>query len=203
MNFFFSFLGEPITYTGDPLEDLTLIRFLDRYVFKNPKKLDDKKVQRKNDPLAQRAGYTPKGIRSLPVDSMAYLNEAEERIPVDEVFLYRYLKRRNEMKQRVKQEIDDDDEDVESVNSEEFNDMLDHMGSGQDFDDLDIAANIVPGKKKSNIIHHIKYTFLSLASLKGNKRNIRLNIYLQYIPHTHNYRNYFYSFFIIFRRQDK
>ncbi|GAB1859028.1 CCAAT/enhancer-binding protein zeta [Camponotus japonicus] len=145
--------GEPITYTGDPLEDLTLIRFLDRYVFKNPKKLDDKKVQRKNNPLAQRAGYTPKGIRSLPVDSMAYLNEAEERIPVDEVFLYRYLKRRNEMKQRVKQEIDDDDEDVESVNSEEFNDMLDHMGSGQDFDDLDIAANIVPGKKKKDKIN--------------------------------------------------
>lgn len=108
-------------------------------------------MQRKNDPLAQRTGYIPKGIRSLPVDSMAYLNEAEERIPVDELFLYRYLKRKNEMKQRVKQK-DDDDEDVQSVNSEEFNDMLDRIGSSQDFDDLDIAANIVPKKKKSNII---------------------------------------------------
>lgn len=151
--FKFLCLGEPITYTGDPLEDLTLIRFLDRYVFKNPKKLNDKKVQKKNDPLAQRAGYTPKGIRSLPVDSMAYLNEVEERIPVDELFLYQYLKKRNEVKQRVKREDDaDDNEDVESVNSEEFNNMLDHMGSGQDFDDLDIAANIVPRKKKSNIL---------------------------------------------------
>ncbi|XP_072760876.1 CCAAT/enhancer-binding protein zeta [Anoplolepis gracilipes] len=141
--------GNPITYTGDPLEDLTLIRFLDRYVFKNPKKLDDKKVQRTNDPLAQRAGYIPKGIRSLPVDSMAYLNEAEERIPVDELFLYRYLKKKNEIKQHIKQEDDDDNEDVESVNSEEFNDMLDRMGSKQaDIDDLDIAANIVPRKKK-------------------------------------------------------
>lgn len=110
-------------------------------------------MQKKNDPLAQRAGYTPKGIRSLPVDSMAYLNEAEERIPVDELFLYQYLKKRNEIKQRVKQKDDDDDnnEDIESVNSEEFNNMLDHMGSGQDFDDLDIAANIMPRKKKSNI----------------------------------------------------
>lgn len=128
-------------------------------------------MQKKNDPLAQRAGYTPKGIRSLPVDSMAYLNEAEERIPVDELFLYRYLKRRKEIKQHIKQD-DDDNEDVESVNSEEFNDMLDHMGSGQDFDDLDIAANIVLRKKKSNIIfvYHIKCPFLSLAPLKGNRK---------------------------------
>ncbi|XP_012533086.1 CCAAT/enhancer-binding protein zeta isoform X2 [Monomorium pharaonis] len=139
--------GKSIEYTGDPLEDLTLIRFLDRYVFKNPKKLEDKKVQKKNDPLAQRAGYTPKGVRSLPVDSAAYLNEREERIPVDELFLYRYLKHKNEIKKHIKKE-DNDEDDADSVNSEEFNDMLDRMG-GQDFDDLDIAANIIPRKKKS------------------------------------------------------
>ncbi|XP_011881927.1 PREDICTED: CCAAT/enhancer-binding protein zeta [Vollenhovia emeryi] len=141
--------GKPIEYTGDPLEDLTLIRFLDRYVFKNPKKLEDKKVQKKNDPLAQRAGYTPKGIRALAVDSAAYLDEREERIPVDELFLYRYMKHKDEVKRRIKREDDDeDDEDLDSVNSEEFNDMLDRMGGGQDFGELDIAANILPRKKK-------------------------------------------------------
>lgn len=141
--------GKSIEYTGDPLEDLTLIRFLDRYVFKNPKKLEDKRVQKKNDPLAQRAGYTPKGIRALPVDSAAYLDEREERIPVDELFLYRYLKQKDEVKKRDKKEDDDeDDEDANSVNSEEFNDMLDRMGAAQDFDDLDIAADILPRKKK-------------------------------------------------------
>lgn len=135
------------------MEDLTLIRFLDRYVFKNPKKLEDKKVQKKNDPLAQRAGYTPKGIRSLPVDSAAYLDEREERIPVDELFLYRYLKQKDEVKKRIKKEDDDEDnDDLDSVNSEEFNDMLDRMGGGQDFDDLDIAADIVPRKKKGNCV---------------------------------------------------
>ncbi|KAL0099107.1 hypothetical protein PUN28_020272 [Cardiocondyla obscurior] len=139
--------GKMIEYTGDPLEDLTLIRFLDRYVFKNPKKLENKKVQKKNDPLAQRAGYTPKGIRSLPVDSAAYLDVKEERIPVDELFLYRYLKQKDEIKRRIKKE-DDDDEDSESVNSEEFNDMLDRMGGAKDFDDLDIAADILPRKNK-------------------------------------------------------
>lgn len=130
-------------------------------------------MQRKNDPLAQRAGYTPKGIRSLPVDSMAYLNEAEERIPVDELFLYRYLKRRNEMKQRVKQEAEDDDDDVQSVNSEEFNDMLDRMGSGQDVDDLDIAGNIVPEKKKSNITYI--YYFCHFFLFRFNNFNILYN----------------------------
>jgi len=130
-----------------------LIRFLDRYVFKNPKKLEDKKVQRKNDPLAQRAGYTAKGVRSLPVDSAAYLNEREERIPVDELFLYKYLKQKSEIKKGIKKE--DDDEDMESVNSEEFNDMLDRMAPNRDLDDLDdldIAADIVPGKKKGNSV---------------------------------------------------
>lgn len=130
-----------------------LIRFLDRYVFKNPKKLEDKKVQKKNDPLAQRAGYTPRGIRSLPVDSAAYLVEREERIPVDELFLYRYLKQKDEVKKRIKKEDDDKDDDLDSVNSEEFNDMLDRMGKGQDFGDLDIAADILPRKNKGNVLY--------------------------------------------------
>lgn len=168
----FIFVGKSIEYTGDPLEDLTLIRFLDRYVFKNPKKLEDKKVQ-KNDPLAQRAGYTPKGIRSLPVDSAAYLDEREERIPVDELFLYRYLKQKNDIKQRIKKEDNEDDkdeDDADSVNSEEFNDMLDRMGGGQDFDDLDkynIAADIVPMKKKGNVLflHIDSYKTFSLTHL--------------------------------------
>ncbi|XP_076663140.1 nucleolar complex protein 1 [Andrena cerasifolii] len=136
--------GKPIDYTGDPLEDLSLMRFLDRYVFKNPKKLEDKKVQKKNDPLAQRAGYTPKGIRCIPVDSASYLNEKEERIPVDELFLYRYLKKRKDFKYDSKTE----DDDVESVNSEEFDDMLDRLTDGKDFEDLDIAADIQARKTK-------------------------------------------------------
>ncbi|XP_017879912.1 CCAAT/enhancer-binding protein zeta isoform X2 [Ceratina calcarata] len=137
--------GKPIDYTGDPLEDLSLMRFLDRYVFKNPKKLEEKKVQRKNDPLAQRAGYTPKGIRCIPVDSASYLNEKEDRIPVDELYLYRYLKRRKEFKHPSKTE-----DDLESVNSEEFNDMLDRLTDGKDFEDLDIAGDIQTGSKRKD-----------------------------------------------------
>ncbi|XP_076753949.1 nucleolar complex protein 1 [Xylocopa sonorina] len=139
--------GRPVEYTGDPLEDLSLMRFLDRYVFKNPKKLEDKKVQKKNDPLAQRTGYTPKGIKCIPVDSPAYLNQREEHIPVDELYLYRYLKKKKGFKHEPKSQ----DDDVESVNSEEFDDMLDRLTDGKDFGDLDIAADIRTGKKKKDI----------------------------------------------------
>lgn len=135
------------------MEDLTLIRFLDRYVFKNPKKLEDKKVQKKNDPLAQRGSYVPKGIRSLPVDSMAYLNEAEERIPVDELFLYHYLKRKSESTNIC----NDKDSDSESVNSEEFNEMLDKFSTNKDLDDLDIAAAI--GTIKNRKGNEIKFIY--------------------------------------------
>lgn len=35
--------GEKIKYVGDPLQDFTLIRFLDRFVYKNPKKKEQGK----------------------------------------------------------------------------------------------------------------------------------------------------------------
>ncbi|KAL7293378.1 hypothetical protein TKK_0013144 [Trichogramma kaykai] len=149
--------GNTINYTGDPLEDLTLIRFLDRYVFKNPKKLEEKKVSRKNDPLAMRSGYTPTGIRTLPVGCPAYLNERNDRIPVDEQYLHKYLNERKQFKGlKMKKEDDvenddDDDDDNSSVNSDDFNAMLDEMASkgkkSDDLDDLDFASDYKPARK--------------------------------------------------------
>lgn len=131
--------GKTIDYTGDPLADLNLIRFLDRYVYKNPKKLENKDVTKKAaDPLAQRAGYVPQGIRSVPVDSEAYLNEQEEQIPVDELFLYRFLKGRKDS--RIKVENDEDDND--SVTSDDFNAMLDGLAKDKDLEELDFAGDI-------------------------------------------------------------
>jgi ribosome biogenesis protein MAK21 len=37
--------GSSVDYSGDPLQDFTLIRFLDRYVFKNPKKVTAAKAK--------------------------------------------------------------------------------------------------------------------------------------------------------------
>uniref|UniRef100_A0A3B4AXR4 CCAAT/enhancer-binding protein zeta n=1 Tax=Periophthalmus magnuspinnatus TaxID=409849 RepID=A0A3B4AXR4_9GOBI len=40
--------GNSILYTGDPLQDFTLIRFLDRFVFRNPKQLKGKREAPEN-----------------------------------------------------------------------------------------------------------------------------------------------------------
>ena len=169
---FFKFTGKSIEYTGDPLEDLALIRFLDRYVFKNPKKLDSKKVVKKNDPLAQRTAYTPKGIRTIAVDSSAYLNEREDRIPVDELFLYHYMNKRKEFR-GIKEEKDEDDHDNESVNSEDFNDMLDQLSKNKSLDELDIAGDFSAAPKKLKGKFQVIINFFILLMLIFIKYNCR------------------------------
>jgi ribosome biogenesis protein MAK21 len=82
--------GEVIKYPGDPLQDFSLSRFLDRFVFKNPKKNIKEEVVR-NSKFSRKKAYIPSGIRSLRVDSASYLNEDESKIPVDELFLYRLV----------------------------------------------------------------------------------------------------------------
>jgi ribosome biogenesis protein MAK21 len=82
--------GEVIKYPGDPLQDFSLPRFLDRFVFKNPKKNIKEEVVR-NSKFSRKKAYVPSGIRSLRVDSASYLNEDESKIPVDELFLYRLV----------------------------------------------------------------------------------------------------------------
>jgi ribosome biogenesis protein MAK21 len=86
---YYNFLlsGEAIKYPGDPLQDFSLPKFLDRFVFKNPKKNIKEKVIK----FSRKKAYIPAGIRSLRVDSASYLNEDECRIPVDELFLYRLV----------------------------------------------------------------------------------------------------------------
>jgi ribosome biogenesis protein MAK21 len=80
--------GEVIKYPGDPLQDFTLPRFLDRFVFKNPKKNIKEEVIR-NSKFSRKKTYIPSGVRSLRVDSVNYLSEDESKIPVDELFMYR------------------------------------------------------------------------------------------------------------------
>lgn len=133
--------GKPIAYDGNPLEDLSLIRFLDRFVYRNPKKLEDKQVRNKVDPFAFNKGYQPKGVKAIPVNSEAYINAMEGSIPVDEKYLYDFMKKYKTFKSK-----DDSESDNDSVTSEDFNKMLDESAMVNDFKDLDIAGEI-----KSNL----------------------------------------------------
>ncbi|KAM3968936.1 LOW QUALITY PROTEIN: nucleolar complex protein 1 [Aphomia sociella] len=146
---------EMIQYSGDPLKDFSGIRFLDRFVFKNPKKrtakdedMDVKRVKGSHPKFAVRKNYTAKGLRSLPVSSSTYLNEDVSRIPVDERFLYDFLKKRREVRGS-----DDEDSDNDSVTSEDFDQYLDSMtGKAQveSDEELDYLSEIKANKQKKS-----------------------------------------------------
>ncbi|XP_060808069.1 CCAAT/enhancer-binding protein zeta [Amyelois transitella] len=142
-----------IQYSGDPLKDFSGIRFLDRFVFKNPKKRaenneegDVKKVKGSHPKFAVRKNYTAKGLRSIPVNSSTYLNEDVKKIPVDEKFLYDFLKKRREV-----QGSDGEDSDNESVTSEDFEQYLDSMTGKthlESDEELDYLAEMESSKSK-------------------------------------------------------
>lgn len=127
-----------IKYDGSPLSDLNAMRFLDRFVYRNPKtkKSNDDNAIKKS----LRKAYNPKGVKKLPVMSKEYMAMATDEIPVDEQYLHHFVK---SLKKEVKdEELDEDevneesDSDIESVNSDEFNMYLDRMGlnATDDFD---------------------------------------------------------------------
>ncbi len=121
--------GKAIKYNGDPLQDFTLMKFLDRFVFRNPKK-ESAKIS--NSVFNKRQLYKPKGIKGLAPDSKEYLSKDLDQIPVEERFIYKYLKSK-----RAKQ-ADEADSDAESVNSEDFNEAIKNV----EHDDIDFASNV-------------------------------------------------------------
>lgn len=120
--------GQKITYTGDPLKDFTLLRFLDRFVFKNPKKKEE--PQAIMNTFNKRKLYAPSGAKSLPVTSLSYLTRKVEKIPADELFLYNYLQ-----KKRSEKEEGRDDSDAESVDDEEFEKMFCKISEDKEVDE--------------------------------------------------------------------
>ncbi|KAI5090753.1 CCAAT/enhancer-binding protein zeta [Silurus meridionalis] len=142
--------GGHIQYSGDPLQDFTLIRFLDRFVFRNPKQTKGK--QNTHATVMQpKHKQSMNNIRSLPVNSEEYLAKEETQIPVDEVFFYRFFKKREGEKQLKKP--CGDDESVEDVEDDEFDQLLNTFESDNYFtefkdDDLDFAGNVKNSSKK-------------------------------------------------------
>jgi len=94
-----------VEYSGDPLQDFTLIRFLDRFAYRNPKKAaatagksgqdlneDDENelVQLQPKKLPKRTSYRPWGAKQFSVTSQEYLQTPVDSVPVDERFLHKY-----------------------------------------------------------------------------------------------------------------
>ena len=92
--------GENITYDGDPLSDFTLMRFLDRFVYKNPKK----KTQDHGGSLMQPKTVSQRQFEQ-PVNTSAFLNKKEESVREDEVFFYRYFKQKSGEDKKSKRKL--------------------------------------------------------------------------------------------------
>lgn len=84
--------GLKINYSGDPLQDFTLIRFLDKFVFKNPKKVTPAEDRVSTFArFGRKKYYSSVGLKALRVNTNDYLNNDEKSIPVDETFMYKYV----------------------------------------------------------------------------------------------------------------
>ncbi|XP_013878105.1 CCAAT/enhancer-binding protein zeta isoform X2 [Austrofundulus limnaeus] len=144
--------GDSIQYSGDPLQDFTLIRFLDRFVFRNPKQLKGK--QNTDSVVLRPKQRTP--VNPLPVNCPEFLSRDESQIRVDEIFFHRFFKKRQQEKQSRQPRRDGDNESVEDVDDDEFEKVLDSAEGDSYFtdvaEDLDFAGNVKgkTGKKKGD-----------------------------------------------------
>ncbi|NXW91263.1 CEBPZ protein, partial [Alopecoenas beccarii] len=140
--------GNHIQYSGDPLQDFTLMRFLDRFVYRNPKHHKGKE-NTSSVVMQPKKKQFMKDTQNLAVNSKEFRAKDESKIPVDEVFFHRFYSKFD--KRREKQKQQDDEESVEDVDDDEFERALDTFeaadnGIDVDQDDLDFAGNI---KKKT------------------------------------------------------
>ena len=113
---------ESIDYSGDPINDFSLKHFLDRFVFRNPKKLDKNSAKSTSNRVFGRVTTYTDSQPSVTINSKDYVNQPESRIPIDERFIHHYLRQRLDSRK-----TDGYDSDVESVNSVEFESLLDRL----------------------------------------------------------------------------
>lgn len=146
--------SETFEYDGDPIEDFSLKHFLDRFSFKNPKKIDE--LKRKSIPNKVFSRFRQLNHAQLNVNSEEYLNRKEDEVPVDELFIFKYLQQKKAI--RKSSDGDSDDSDIESVTSLEFEDLLNNYEKYVGEDDVDFAKDFntnpksKPNSKSDNFI---------------------------------------------------
>ncbi|XP_038072284.1 CCAAT/enhancer-binding protein zeta-like isoform X2 [Patiria miniata] len=159
--------GLKVHYMGNPLQDFTQMRFLDRFVYRNPKKQTEKVKVSIMEPKGK--SYKPSAIRLMAVNTKDYLKTAQEKIPIDELFFHKYFTSKGKKPQQVTdrkkeksvKEDDDDEDDFEfdsdasSVDDDEFDRILetvdledtDEDDDDDDDDVMDFAGEVKRKKK--------------------------------------------------------
>ncbi|CAO4380796.1 unnamed protein product [Caenorhabditis nigoni] len=137
--------GREINYGGEALNDFTLMAFLDRFAFRNPKDVTKTTGSR----IVRKKAHDPWGVRKLAVGSNEYTQKRREEIPADERFLHRYTSSLNKEKKVKKEAGEDEWEYAESVNSEEFDQLLERFEPGELNEEFDIDYSKEFGAEKS------------------------------------------------------
>jgi len=94
--------GGDIEYKGDPLRDFTLMRFLDRFVYKNPKR-----KERDHGGSLMQPKTSSSRLAEEPVNTKAFLLKKEEDIREDELFFHRYFKQKAKKENKRKKKTND------------------------------------------------------------------------------------------------
>lgn len=131
-----------IKYFGDPLKDFGLSHFLDRFSFKNPKKVVEREQK-----SAFHQNYQAKGSRGQSV----YLLTAQA-CTEDEKFIFEFIQRKREIREKKvgKKEDGEKEDDLESVDDDEFDAYLDTMGAARDLDKFDKDFDYLSELKKDS-----------------------------------------------------
>ncbi|KAJ3567250.1 hypothetical protein NP233_g6482 [Leucocoprinus birnbaumii] len=129
--------AQPLTATPD-LSQNTLSHFLDRFVYKNPKKKPSG-VEGKGSSAMQPSASSIQGVKllkgevpdSVQVNTAAFWkNKKESQIPVDQMFFYSYFKRKEDLEKRSKKRPERGEDESEEENEEEG----EEEGVGEDED---------------------------------------------------------------------
>ena len=134
------------------MESHTLIRFLDKFVYRNPKATDSARGVSIMQPLraAKDLGDTWLGSRgagatSAPVNSAAFWNKKAQDVAADEVFFHEYFQNVSKEPKKVKTATDKATDEADEENGEDeiwqalvnSKPDIDDAGSEDGFDDLD------------------------------------------------------------------
>lgn len=106
----------PINFYGDPLQDFSLNHFLERFVFKNPKKAEQRKIV---PAVQQNRHHKPFGSRGQPINQLTASNCTE-----DERFIFEFLNKKRERQANLNVEKDSNE-----IDDDEFDAYLDGLGS--------------------------------------------------------------------------
>ncbi|VDL79611.1 unnamed protein product [Nippostrongylus brasiliensis] len=124
-----------INYKGDPLEDFTLLKFLDRFAFKNPK--EGRSGKSTAGKALRKKQFDPWGVKKLSVSSKEYLTKKVTELPADEHYLHRFASMKFNP-DAEKEKKDEDDWEIESVDSAEFDAIIDKFEPGEANEEFDV-----------------------------------------------------------------